>query len=205
MSDLERSLASSSVAQTLSVYEKWAENYNHDVTEEKYIAPKLAGDCLKKNLASRNMESLRILDAGCGTGLVGEQLAKHGAKQIDGIDLSLKMIEVARRSDIYQSLKEADLSGPLNILTQSYDVVICIGTLTEGHVGPSAFDEFVRIIKPGGLVIATVRESVWQKNGYEAKVEALNEAGQVKMAKDGLEMREIAVGVRAVFVVLERK
>ncbi|KAH6886750.1 S-adenosyl-L-methionine-dependent methyltransferase [Thelonectria olida] len=203
MSNLERSLASSSVAQTLGVYEQWAENYNHDVIEEKYIAPRLAGDCLMRNLASRNMEGLKILDAGCGTGLVGEHLARHGAKHMDGIDLSPKMIEVARRSDVYQSLKVADLSRPLDVPSQSYDAVICVGTMTEGHVGPSAFDELVRIAKPGGLVISTVRESVWQKNGYQSKVGALVDEGWVKVAEDGLEMHEIATGVRAVFVVLK--
>ncbi|KAF5012104.1 hypothetical protein FDECE_1821 [Fusarium decemcellulare] len=203
MSDLERSLNSSSVAETLATYEKWAETYNHDVDKEEYIAPELASEYLVKHLGSRGVENVKILDAGCGTGLVGQHLAKRGAKQLDGIDLSPGMLEVARRTGVYQSLNIADLSGRLEIPTESYDAVVCVGTMTQGHVGPEAFDELVRVVKPGGFIISTIRESVWQKNGYDTKVKALVEAGKVKLVSDNLEMQRIGASVRAVFVVLE--
>ncbi|KAM5385533.1 hypothetical protein ACJZ2D_000732 [Fusarium nematophilum] len=203
MSDLQRSLNSSSVAETLATYENWAETYNCDVNKEEYTAPELAAGYLLKHLGNLRIQNAKILDAGCGTGLVGEHIAKHGARQIDGIDLSPGMLEVARRTDAYQALNTADLSRRLEILDQSYDAVVCVGTMTQGHVGPGAFDEFVRIVKRGGLIISTVRQSVWHKNGYESKVEALVKEGRVKMVGDEFEVNKIGVDVHAVFVILQ--
>ncbi|KAI8664375.1 Methyltransf-11 domain-containing protein [Fusarium keratoplasticum] len=201
MANLARSLNSSSVAETLATYESWAESYNEDIDKEEYTAPEIASDYVFKHMGSQKITSAAILDAGCGTGLVGQHLAKRGATQLDGIDLSPGMLQVARRTGIYRSLSVADLSQRLEIPGQSYDVVVCVGTLTQGHVGPGAFDSFVRVVKPGGLIVATVRESVWQKNGYEDKVKALDEEGKVKLVGDKLEM--IGTDVRAVFVVLK--
>jgi ubiquinone/menaquinone biosynthesis C-methylase UbiE len=52
--------------------------------------------------------------------------------------------------------------------------------MTEGHVGPEAFNEFVRVTKPGGIIVSTIRESVWKPKGYEEKVDGLVEDGKVK-------------------------
>ncbi|RSL51054.1 hypothetical protein CEP54_011597 [Fusarium duplospermum] len=201
MANLARSLNSSSVAETLATYDNWAGTYNEDIGKEEYTAPEIASDYVVKHVGPQRITSAVILDAGCGTGLVGQHLAKSGATHLDGIDLSPGMLQVARRTGIYRSLNVADLSQTLEIPSQSYDVVVCVGTLTQGHVGPGAFDEFVRVVKPGGFIVATVRESVWQKNGYEDKVKALDKEGQVKLLGDKLEV--IGTDVRAVFVILQ--
>ncbi|KAM0430170.1 hypothetical protein ACHAPT_006178 [Fusarium lateritium] len=201
MASLARSLNSSSVAETLATYENWAESYNDDISKEAYTAPEIASDYVFKYVGSQNIASASILDAGCGTGLVGQHLAKHGATRINGIDLSPGMLQVARRTGIYHSLKVADLSHRLDLPGQSFDVAVCVGTMTQGHVGPGSFDELVRVVKQGGFIVATVRESVWQKNGYEDKVKALDNAGRVKLISDKLQV--IGTDVRAVFVVLQ--
>ncbi|EEU43528.1 uncharacterized protein NECHADRAFT_45415 [Fusarium vanettenii 77-13-4] len=197
MANLARSLNSSSVAETLATYESWAESYNEDISKEEYTAPEIASDYVLKH----NIKSATILDAGCGIGLVGQHLGKRGATHLDGIDLSPGMLQVAHRTGVYRSLNVADLSQTLKIPNQSYDVVVCVGTLTQGHVGPGAFDEFVRVVKPGGFIVATVRESVWQKSGYKDKVKALDKGGEVKLLGDKLEV--IGTDVRAVFVILQ--
>ncbi|RSL63354.1 hypothetical protein CEP53_004433 [Fusarium sp. AF-6] len=201
MANLARSLNSSSVAETLATYESWAESYNEDIGKEDYTAPEIASDYVAKHVGPQKITSATILDAGCGTGLVGQHLTKRGVTHLDGIDLSPGMLQVARQTGVYRSLNVADLSQTLEIPSQSYDVVVCVGTLTQGHVGPGAFDEFLRVVKPGGFIVATVRESVWQKNGYEEKVKALDKEGQVKVLGDKLE--EIGIDVSAIFVILQ--
>ncbi|KAF4966592.1 hypothetical protein FSARC_5756 [Fusarium sarcochroum] len=203
MSQLERSLKSSSVAETLATYDEWAKNYNQDVEKEEYVAPQLASEELVKRLGSQNIAEAKILDAGCGTGLVGEFLVKLGAKEIDGIDLSPGMLEVAERTGVYKSLSVANLAERLEISSQTYDAVICVGTMTEGHVGPEAFDEFIRVTKQGGFIVSTIRESVWKTKGYEDKVHALNEAGKTKLVSSNLEQQRIGAGVYAYFVILQ--
>ncbi|KAK2672918.1 hypothetical protein RAB80_010461 [Fusarium oxysporum f. sp. vasinfectum] len=187
MSQLERSLKATSLSETLSTYDGWANTYNQDVE--------------KKNTSLPN--SPKILDAGCGTGLVGEALTKLGASNLHGIDLSPGMLEVAERTGVYRSLDVANLAEALDIPSQSYDAVICVGTMTEGHVGPEAFDEFVRVSKAGGVIVSTIRESVWQVKGYEAKVNGLADEGRVKVVARKREHQRIGAGVYAYFVVLE--
>jgi len=42
-------------------------------------------------------KSLRIIDVGCGTGLVGVELEKGGFSNFDGIDISQEMIDIAKQ------------------------------------------------------------------------------------------------------------
>ena len=55
------------------------------------------------------------------------------------------MLERARATGAYRSLEPADLTRPLPTPADAYDAVVCVGTLTHGHVGPEALAEFVRI------------------------------------------------------------
>ncbi|EEU37166.1 uncharacterized protein NECHADRAFT_37208 [Fusarium vanettenii 77-13-4] len=205
MSGIQRVLNLSGNAEAQAAYDDWAENYDNDMLgeSEDYVAPEIASDYVKRYLGSRPIEHVKILDAGCGTGLVGASLAKKGAKHIDGIDLSPGMLQVAERSGAYETLSVANLSQRLDIPDQTYDVVVCVGTMTQGHVGPEAFDEFARIIKPGGFIISTVRDTFWKMNGYEDKVKSLDKAGKLKLLSVELEDYRRGAGVQAVMVVLQ--
>ena len=48
-----------------------------------------------------------------------------------------------------------------------------MGTFTCGHVGPEAFDELVRITRPGGYLCFTVREQAWEEDDYRTIVREL--------------------------------
>lgn len=128
---------------------------------------------------------------------------KLGAKHIDGIDISPGMLEVAERTGVYDSLSVGNLTEILDIPSRLYDAVICVGTMTEGHVGPEPFDEFVRVVKPGGYIVSTIRESVWTSKGYEAKVTSLTQAGQARHVSNQLEPQRIGAAVYAYFVILQ--
>jgi SAM-dependent methyltransferase len=66
------------------------------------------------------------LDAGCGTGLVGEWLAPRVAG-LDGINISAGMLTRARAKGIYQSLAEGDIVGELEKPERrgAYHLVVC--------------------------------------------------------------------------------
>ena len=66
----------------------------------------------------------------------------------------------------------------------SYDVVVCVGTLTHGHVGPAAFGEFVRLARPGGTIVATVLDDIWDSGGYRAEVDRLAQMAMVEVLLD---------------------
>ena len=197
----------SDVSETKGLYDEWAAQYDHDMADstQDYVGPATAGLLVLRSLGAAPSigPDVRILDAGCGTGLVGVQLAKLGARSMDGIDLSPGMLDVARKAGVYRSLDTADLSGPIAHGDASYDVVVCVGTMTQGHVGPQAIDEFVRVATKNGFIVATVLDAIWEDGGYRTKVEGLERDGKVKVLSSSVEDYRRGAGVRARFLVLQ--
>jgi SAM-dependent methyltransferase len=62
-------------------------------------------------------------DLGCGTGRTGTWMREHGVAVIDGVDLTPEMLEVARGSDVYRRLVEADVSAT-GLRSEDYDLVM---------------------------------------------------------------------------------
>ncbi|KAF7903411.1 uncharacterized protein EAF01_006460 [Botrytis porri] len=151
-------------------YTQWASTYNtHIVALQNYVSPSLIAQIVRQ---LPHYSTLRILDAGCGTGLVGVALAESGATNIDGLDFSPAMLAQARLTGFYKNLFVGDLLQTIEVPDGSYDLVTCAGTFTYGHVGPDpALREFIRILVPSGLIIATVLEEVWESGGYKAEIE----------------------------------
>ena len=146
------------------IYKNWASDYESDVINlAGYVGHLITSELLLNYL--RNTEST-VLDAGCGTGLVGEILYKNNFCNIDGVDFSQEMLNIANQKNIYQSLKLVDLTKKLDYENNSFDAVICAGTFTCGHVGPEALREMVRITKQGGYICFTVRKQEWEASPY---------------------------------------
>lgn len=180
----ERVLRAANLDELAEVYSDWAGSYDADLVGEMgYNAPVAAAELLHAELGAA--ESC-ILDAGCGTGLVGEALFQRGHQHITGIDYSTDMLEQARRKNVYVSLMQVDLTGPLEIDDDQYDAVVCVGTLTLGHVGPGALDEMVRVTVPGGYLCFTVREEAWHQDQYESAISRLEIAGKIQALQDHL-------------------
>tara|TARA_R100000306_G_scaffold56224_1_gene53964 strand:- start:12801 stop:13433 length:633 start_codon:yes stop_codon:yes gene_type:complete len=160
-------------------YKDWAENYDTDTVEGMgYVAPAVASDKLH---ALHPDTAIRILDAGCGTGLAGLELNKRGYAHVDGMDLSPDMLTLARRKEVYEDLREADMTEKLDYPDNAYDAIICVGAFTHAHVGPQGFDELVRITRPGGSIVATVHEDVWDEDKYPAHLKALEASGKARV------------------------
>ena len=96
-------------------------------------------------------KNAHVIDAGAGTGRVGEHLKKMGYKTIDAVDASQDMLNVAKGKGIYDNLVCSPLGAdPTPIKAGTYDGLVCVAALGVGHIGPDAFEEFARIVKPGG-------------------------------------------------------
>ncbi|KAJ4263931.1 hypothetical protein NW762_005969 [Fusarium torreyae] len=195
-----------SVDHARSVYDEWAKTYNEEITGkgQEYVGPAIAAAYVPQVLGTPSInQDTEILDAGCGTGLVGVFLSRLGAKKLDGIDISPGMLDEARTTGAYRNLDVTDLSRPLSAKNDSYDVVTCVGTLTQSHVGPEAISEFVRVVKPGGYIVATVIKEIWQSGGYEAHVKNLAEQNKVKVLSAELQDYRRGAGAQAYYLVLQ--
>ncbi len=82
-------------------YDAWAQDYEQDVLSFGYKIPAIMSGLIGRYLPSGTG---RILDAGVGTGILGENLAMMGYKDLIGIDLSAGMLEVARKKGVYRNL-----------------------------------------------------------------------------------------------------
>ncbi len=157
----------------LKYYRDWTKKnkYNQDMVDLNYVAPKETVLVLKKYALDNNC---KILDAGCGTGLVGVELKKFGYTNIDGVDFSQNMLDLIPK-DVYKKIEKVDLNKPLKFETNKYDVVMCVGTFTYGHVKPQALDELIRITKNKGLICFTINEGIYEEYGFDNKIKELSD------------------------------
>lgn len=115
---------------------------------------------------ARRMDALgglRILDIGCGGGLVAEPLARLGATVV-GIDPSPVNVEVARRHAETTGIAvdyRADTAEALAAAGERFDVVLAL-EVVEHVEGVDAFLAVAAsMVKPGGLiVVATINRTL---------------------------------------------
>lgn len=201
---LARARASNNTEDCMALYHEWATTYNDNLADasQNYVAPVLVAQAALK---WSTRLSGPILDAGCGTGLVAEALSQANKFTIDGIDLSPAMLKVARQTGIYRDLTIGDLNQKIEKPDETYDIVTCAGTFTEGHVGPDpALREFVRVTKKNGLIVATVLNKIWKSGGYKAEVEKLEAEGLFKVVSMEIKDYRKGAGDKATLVVLEK-
>ena len=153
------------------LYDDWSKNdkYNQDMIDWKYSGPR---EVVSAFLPHASRKGIKILDAGCGSGLVGEELSKEGYNIIHGADIAAKLMN-SIPAGIYQELHNIDLNKPINFTDDFFDAVLCVGTFTFGHVKARALSEFTRIVKSGGIIGFTINEGVFLDHGFKSELDHL--------------------------------
>ena len=154
----------------MNVYQQWAADYDDDNdnllgTVSQPMSVQILQEYVKK-------KEQKIIDVGCGTGLVGRELERAGFSNFDGIDISKEMIDIAKRRG-YSNLFIGSLNDKLPFTDSEYDAALCVGVFTHGHVGSDRLDELARIVKPGGIICFTINEGVYASYGFNSKIERL--------------------------------
>ena len=161
---LRRAYALSTPDEGAELYREWAHTYDQTMLDGLgYRSPQRLVDQLVRHVPWRDQP---VLDIGCGTGLVGVELAARGIGTIDGLDLSAPMMDEAMQRGLYRAAIAADLMQPLPIADGAYGAAISTGTFTSGHVGAACLDEIVRVLRPGGFLSCTVHHAVWDELGF---------------------------------------
>ena len=165
--------------ETKDFYSQWAATYDAELVDGRgYAMPARCRAAFDAHVADR---STPVIDLGCGTGLLGRELADLGFETIDGIDYSPEMIEQARATGIYRDLWSADLNEPLDIADGAYGAVAAMGVFSFGHVYAAALDEICRIITPGGTLVIGVNEVFVNENTLVPKLEQLEADGLISL------------------------
>jgi predicted TPR repeat methyltransferase len=163
-------------AEVAGHYDAWADTYDADMAKAGYRHPAICLALLARHL---RRGASPVLDAGAGTGLVGEWLEIVGYPRAEALDLSPGMLAVARRKGCYAALHTLALGGPLPFEDGAFAGVISAGVFTTGHVGAEALDELARITRPGGVIVMTVKGSLWD-GGFAERIKAMEREGQLR-------------------------
>ena len=152
-----------------SVYAEWATTYDRDVFSTlKVTGTNTIADLLHKH--TTDIQSARVLDAGCGTGAVAARLKRHGFDLIDGVDLSPDMLKLAKAKNLYRTLIEANLNQPFGLPQAPYTAIVSAGTFTTGHVGADGFRYLFDHLQQHGLMACVIANPVWQRDRFHTLV-----------------------------------
>ncbi|SEO72427.1 Methyltransferase domain-containing protein [Salinihabitans flavidus] len=169
---LEDAYALRTPQDSVKLYADWAGSYDSDfAAANDYQLPRLVAEHYV-----RAGGQAPVLDVGAGTGLCGEELKRLGMSDIDATDISQDMLDVAADKSVYRRLFTGDLTQRLDAQDNTYAGIVSSGTFTTGHVGPEAFDELLRVTRPGGLLAISINAKHYQAAGFEAKLKALSGA-----------------------------
>ncbi|XP_029923909.1 methyltransferase-like protein 27 [Myripristis murdjan] len=164
----------------ITFYDNWAENYDQDVAILDFRAPSLAVKSIDSHFAG-DREAAVVLDVACGTGQVAKLMKRHGFRHFVGIDGSRGMMELAKKTELYQDLKQCMLGEePLPVQWGSFDVVMITGALSMGQVPVGVVRELCKATKPGGYICMTTRsnyDNLEYKAALECELKRMEEEG----------------------------
>ncbi len=156
-------------------YDQWAASYDQDLDADYgWLGPQKSAETLARYVP----KNARILDAGAGTGLVGRFLHELGYHDLTAMDMSTGMLEEAAKKNVYKEFHRMVMGEPLDFPSDSFDAVISVGVMTVGHAPAGSLDELVRITRPGGHIVFTLRPDVYEEDGFKEKQSSLEANGK---------------------------
>ena len=93
------------------------------------------------------------------------------------------MLARAAKKGSYKLLHRLALGRPLPFADGQFAGIVSAGVFTSGHVGVEGLDELVRICRPGGVIVLTVKNTLWEQ-GFGARVGELEDRGLVTRVEE---------------------
>lgn len=208
-----------------TVFDGYASRFDSHILGLGYRVPGLLRRALLAHLPP-SAPPPRMLDLGCGTGLLGVVLSDLPRESLEGVDLSAGMLEEARAKGCYTSLHEADLLAHLRAPGPAYPIILAGDVLCYFGDLAEIFTAVATRLAPGGLFLCSLEEQA----GEELTVDDIGQPGwqlgrqgrythQVnhiltRASEAGLALREIVqeplrqeagADVAGLIVVLERR
>lgn len=121
--------------------------------------------------AARVCRGTRLLDAGCGTGLVALLASFRGA-QVTALDASPALLGIARSRLSDADVREGELAA-LPFADGAFDAVTAVNSVFYAADMAAAMRELVRVVRPGGRVVVTAWGPVERCEYLAATMKAL--------------------------------
>lgn len=167
----------------------YKEMFENELTHPWYLATrKLLIQCLKKYLKKNS----KILDAGCGTGGTILALRQNGYRNIYGVDKSKEALAYCRKRKL-RNVSYGNVNK-LNFKKNSFDAIICLDVLYHKEVNAVfAFNEFIRILKPGGIVYLQEPAYNWLQSSHDRAIQTSRrfKASEIQLLANSLSLKTI--------------
>ena len=167
--------------QLLEQYDSRATQYDADLAASGYRMPPVVAGLIVRHIPDT---SVPILDAGSGTGLLGEALHVLGYSNLTALDISEGMLKVAASKGIYHETRQMALGEHLDFSDGCFDGVVAMGVLTVGHAPPSSLDELVRITRSGGVIIFSMLHQEPVESDFKRKQDDLARQDRWRLIKE---------------------
>lgn len=106
---------------------------------------------------AKSRETLKVLDAGCGTGYLVKKLEQFG--EVVGVDSNPEAIKFAKKRGVNARLASVN---KLPFKSDSFDLVVSVDVIYHKEVDDQkALSEFFRVLKPAGILILRVPANKW--------------------------------------------
>jgi predicted TPR repeat methyltransferase len=149
-----KALRAMSPAYVRNLFDQYAGRFDRELVETLgYSAPALLRAALDRTGGDRRYE--RVLDLGCGTGLMGEAI-RDRADELAGVDLSPNMIVAAKRKNIYDRLIAGDLIECLAAETAPFDLILAADVFVYLPDLNPIFKAAAEKLSASGLIAFTV-------------------------------------------------
>lgn len=146
------------------LFDDFAASFDSRLAHLRYQAPSLVADRFAERIAPQP-GSLEVLDAGCGTGLLGPLLQRY-CRTLDGVDLSPGMLKRAEQRKCYDRLIEAELTGFLTRITAGYDAITSADTLCYFGALEAFAAAAHNALRAGGWLLFSVEHTDDLQAGY---------------------------------------
>ena len=127
------------------------ERYDPETTGPDLIA---AEHQARYRMALPHVRGKAVLDAGCGVGWAAELLLASGARTVTGVDIAPEAIAAAQARQTAATFVIGDFVE-LPFGDDSFDIVVCFEALEHVHDTGRALDEFVRVLRPDGVLFVS--------------------------------------------------
>lgn len=172
--ELHKVYASDNPEQASAIYDGWAEEYEEHMKGSGYSHPAMVAAMLTRHQPAGGAP---VLDAGAGTGIMGEILTALGYSHIDGFDASEGMLAFAAAKDIYQNLRHGLLGEALGYDEHAFAATVASGVFTQGHAPLDGLDELIRVTRPAGHIVFSISRT-YLGDVFETKARVLEDAGK---------------------------
>jgi predicted TPR repeat methyltransferase len=147
------------------IFDDYADNFDHHIQE--VLGYKIPGQLVALMARHADQGDWRLLDLGCGTGLVGAEAAPH-TKMMVGVDLSPKMLEKAAQRQVYQRLECAEVLAAMQAEPEaSFDVVVAADVFVYVGQLDAVVAQAHRVLRPGGLFACSLETMEDSAVGYQ--------------------------------------